>query len=258
MFAEMHPPHAALNDGQLRRYMRQTVIAPFGTPGQVRLLHAHVLVIGAGGLGSPVLAYLAAAGIGTLTIADGDRVSVSNLNRQIVHRTSDEGRLKSERAAEFVAALNPGVQVTTHGYVSGAELPALAGAADVVVDGSDNLDTRRAVAAAALGAGKPLVTGAVGQLEGYVAVFPAVGVGLPAGFEALFPPGPEPVRCEASGTIGAVTGVIGSLMAMETIKVISGLGRPLVRRAIHYDAKEASFSTIDLVVGAKICAIVGG
>jgi molybdopterin/thiamine biosynthesis adenylyltransferase len=248
-----------LSDNDVRRYIRQLVIPAFGQRGQLALKRAAVLVAGAGGLGSPVITYLAAAGVGRLGIADPDSVTMSNLNRQIIYHPGILGAGKAVAAAQFAKALNPDVEVVTHPEVIGlGNALSLVEGYDVIVDGTDNLLARRAIAGAALAARKPLVSGAVGQLEGHVSVFPPIGVGVPSGFEALFPSQDTPPSCEAVGVIGAVTGVIGSLMAMETIKLLSSLGQPLVRRAVRYEARAGTFSEITLDRGARVRALVGG
>lgn len=250
-----------LSDDEVRRYIRQLVVSPFGTPGQLALRSARVLVVGAGGLGSPVIAYLAAAGIGTLGIVDNDDVSLSNLNRQVLYRSSDVGASKAERAAAFAAALNDEICVVPHKVrLDVSHALELVANCDVVVDGSDNITTRRLVAAAALRLGRPMVCGAIGQLEGHVAVFPPRGVAIPVGFEQLYPDSfsDDAPSCEANGVIGAVAGVIGSIMAMETIKLISNLGSPIEGRVVHYDALTGRFSDVDLGTPPRLRVLVGG
>lgn len=239
----------ALSDNEMRRYMRQLVIQPFNGDGQAALKAAAVLIVGAGGLGSPVVAYLAAAGVGRLTIVDHDQVSVSNLNRQVLYRTADVAQSKAQLAAAFATALNPEVTaIPLTEPLDERNAVGLVADHDVVVDGTDNIASRRAVAEAALLNGKTLICGAVGQLEGFVTVFPPRGLRRPNGFDTLFPPvrGAAEASCEAVGTIGAVTGVIGSLMAMETIKVLSGLGTPVEGRVVRYDALSGEFRSSGL------------
>lgn len=248
-----------LSNAELVRYMRQLVIQPFNSQGQERLKSARVLVVGAGGLGSPLIAYLAAAGVGHLTIIDDDEVSLSNLNRQILYRTVDTGAAKAELAAAFAHALNDEIEVAAQALrLDEDNVDLLVDAHDLVVDGSDNIDTRRLVAAATLRLGKVLVCGAVGQLEGHVSVFPPRGVGVPAGFDALYPRTVGAQSCEAVGVIGPVAGVIGSLMAVEAIKALCGMGQSLTGRVVHYDALAARFTDQLLSDRPAMKYLVGG
>ncbi len=231
-----------LSPEETRRYARHLVLKGMGGAGQQALKAARVLVVGAGGLGSPAVAYLAGAGVGTLGVVDNDEVSVSNLPRQIVHPTRHIGTNKAESAAGFVHDLNPHVAVVTHRerLDAGNAAVILAGY-DIVLDGTDNLATRRAVAAAAEAQGLPLVSGAVSMFDGQVTVF------APGGprFADLFPDAADDAdlpSCEATGILGPLTGVIGTLMAMEAIKLITGIGEPLVGRVLVYDGKGGRFS----------------
>ena len=234
-----------LSPEETRRYARHLVLRGIGGEGQQKLKAARVLVIGAGGLGSPVIAYLAAAGVGAIGIADDDHVSLSNLQRQIIHTTADDGVLKAESAAAFVGALNPHVSVETIALrVSTENAAGIVEGFDLVVDGSDTFDTRAVVATAAAAAGKPLVSGAVSMFDGQITVF------VPGGpqFRDLYPDTPDAEdlpACEVVGVLGAVTGVIGTLMAMEAIKLITGLGEPLVGRLLLYDGRAARFTELD-------------
>ena len=241
-----------LSPDETRRYARHLVLKGFGGAGQQRLKAASVLVVGAGGLGSPAIAYLAAAGIGRLGIADPDRVALSNLQRQIVHSGAALDQPKAESAAAFVAGLNPHVELALY-----PETLDEAGAArllpgyDAVLDGTDDLATRRAVAAAAAAARVPLVSGAVAGFSGQVSVF-APYAGGPA-HEALFPPAlrqADLASCEVNGVLGPVTGVIGTLMAVEAIKLVTGIGTPLIGRVLVYEAREARFAEFALPPGA--------
>ena len=235
-----------LSPDETRRYARHLVLKGFGGAAQQKLKAASVLVVGAGGLGSPAIAYLAAAGIGRLTIADPDIVSLSNLQRQVIHTTASVGSSKVESAGSFAAALNPHVALDLHAEaVTKANADALVGAAEIVLDGTDNLVTRRVVAAACDRLGKPLVSGAVSMFSGQVTVF-APHLGGPP-HSALYPDEASDdalPSCEANGILGPVTGVIGTLMAMEAIKLVTGVGEPLVGRLLVYDAREARFSEI--------------
>lgn len=225
---------------ETRRYARHLVLKGMGGAGQQALKRARVLVVGAGGLGSPAIAYLAGAGVGRLGIADHDTVSLSNLHRQIVH--SQPGLGKAASAGEFVARLNPHVGIVLHEQrLDAGNAEAVLADYDLVLDGTDNLATRRVVAAAAERLGLPLVSGAVSLFDGQVTVFSPGG----PRFAALYPQeaddGDLP-GCETTGIIGPLTGVIGALMAMEAIKLITGIGEPLIGRVLTYDGRNGRFS----------------
>jgi molybdopterin/thiamine biosynthesis adenylyltransferase len=232
----------AFTPDETRRYARHLVLKGIGGPGQQKLQTARVLMVGAGGLGSPAIAYLAAAGVGTLGICDHDTVAVSNLQRQIIHATGDIGTTKAESAAGFVRDLNPHVTIVPHAERFRAEL---IGPYDIVLDGTDQIDVRVEIADACAAVGKPLVSGSVYMFDGQVTVF-LPGPGKPT-FRDLYPNLPtleDTPSCEAVGVLGAVTGVIGTLMAMEAIKLITGVGEPLVGRLLLYDGKAARFSEV--------------
>jgi molybdopterin/thiamine biosynthesis adenylyltransferase len=236
---------SALTADETRRYARHLVLRDIGGAGQQALKAARVAVIGAGGLGSPVIAYLAAAGVGTIGVVDNDIVSLSNLQRQIVHRTEDVGAGKAANANRFVAAMNPFVTVVPHEIrLDESNAGAVLADYELVIDGTDNFDTRRVVAEAAEGLGLPLVSGAVSMWDGQVTVF------LPDGkrFADLYPVTPDAAdvpSCEAVGVLGAVTGVIGTLMAMEAIKLITGAGEVLAGRLMLYDGRAARFTELE-------------
>lgn len=241
-----------LSPDELERYARHIVLPEIGGAGQQALKRARVLVIGAGGLGAPVLAYLAAAGVGTLGVVDDDRVSLSNLQRQIIHDTAAVGLAKTDSARAAIARINPAVSVETHvARLDAANAAALISRYDLVVDGSDNFATRFAVADAAQAEQRPLVAGAVGRFDGSLTVLmpfarDAQGRQNPS-YRDLFPePPPDGLvpSCAESGVVGALTGVIGTLQAMEAIKIITGTGEPLVGRLLLYDALAARFETI--------------
>ena len=241
-----------LSPPEISRYMRHILLPEIGGSGQQRLKAARVLVIGAGGLGSPVIEYLAGAGVGTLGIADDDSVSLSNLQRQVIHATNMVGAKKIDSAHIRVAALNPHVTVVGHDLrFDAANAADLLGAYDLLIDGSDNFATRYAAADAAEAARIPLVTGAVGRFDGSLTVLKPYETGadgkLLPGYRDLFPEVPPegmlPV-CAETGVIGALTGVIGTLMAMEAIKLITGSGEPLLGRLMLYDALAARFDVI--------------
>ena len=227
-----------LSDDELARYARHIVLHEIVGPGQQRLRAARVLVVGAGGLGSPALLYLAAAGVGTLAVVDDDRVSLSNLQRQVLHATPDVGAPKTESAARALARLNPHVAVETYPRRLDAALAAtLIPAHDLVLDGSDNFGTRYLVNAACVAAGKPLVAAAMSQWEGQIAVFdPARGGPC---YQCVFPEPPAPElmpACAQAGIVGALPGVMGAMMALEAIKLITGAGAPLRGALMIYDA----------------------
>ncbi len=234
-----------LSTEETRRYARHLVLKDIGGAGQQALKAAKLLVVGAGGLGSPVIAYLVAAGVGTIGVIDDDVVGLSNLQRQIIHRTQDEGVGKARNATTFATALNPNVSVIPHATRLDADnAEALLGGYDLVLDGTDNFDTRRVVAEAADRAGLPLVSGAVSMWDGQVTVFLPGG----KGFADLYPATPDPEdlpSCEAVGVLGPVTGVIGTLMAMEAIKLITGSGTPLAGRLLLYDGRAARFTELE-------------
>ncbi|MEX0853456.1 MAG: molybdopterin-synthase adenylyltransferase MoeB [Bauldia sp.] len=241
------------SDDEIERYARHIVLADVGGPGQQRLGRARVLVVGAGGLGAPVIQYLAAAGVGTLGIVDDDRVALSNLQRQVIHDTAAVGRAKVESARDAVARLNPHVRVEIHPVrLDAANAASLIGAYDIVADGSDNFATRYVVSDACCVLAKPLVTAAVGQFDGSLTTLKpyergAGGTPNPT-YRCLFPE-PPPAgllpTCAQAGILGALTGVVGSLQALEVIKEIVGIGSPLVGRLLLFDARDARFETID-------------
>ncbi|MGN6157637.1 MAG: HesA/MoeB/ThiF family protein [Devosia sp.] len=235
----------ALSVDETRRYARHLVLRDVGGEGQQKLKAARVLIVGAGGLGSPAIAYLAAAGVGTLGVVDHDVVSLSNLQRQIIHRTADAGTGKVTSAQTFATAINPNVNVVPHAVrLEAGNAGGLVAGYDLVLDGTDNFETRRAVANAAERAARPLVSGAVSMWDGQVTVF------LPGGrrFADLYPVTPDAddlPSCELVGVMGPLTGVIGTLMAMEAIKLITGIGEPLAGRLLLYDGRSARFTELD-------------
>jgi adenylyltransferase/sulfurtransferase len=236
------PPLSA--EEQLR-YSRHLILPEVGPAGQRRLRAARVLVIGAGGLGSPVALYLAAAGIGTLGLVDGDAVDASNLQRQVLHGTRDVGRSKLDSARDRLGDLNPGVEVIAHhGWFSAENALALAGAYDLVVDGTDNFRTRYLVNDACVLAGKPNVYGSVFRFEGQVTILCA-----PDGpcYRCLYPEPPPPdlvPSCAEGGVLGVVPGLVGLLQATEVLKWLTGAGTPLVGRLLLVDALGPEFRTM--------------
>ncbi|MBJ6987176.1 MULTISPECIES: HesA/MoeB/ThiF family protein [unclassified Devosia] len=240
------PPH--LSADETKRYARHLVLKDFGGAGQQALKGASIAIIGAGGLGSPAIAYLAAAGIGRLGIFDADSVSLSNLQRQIVHNTARIGINKAESAGRFALSLNEHVALELFAEMLTAETAQrFLTPYDIVLDGTDNLATRRAVADACEILQKPLVSGAVSSFSGQLTVFaPHLGGPRHSDFFADEANDDTLPSCEANGILGPVTGVIGTLMAMEAIKLVSGVGTSLIGRLMLYDAKDARFTEIAL------------
>ncbi|MBL9188781.1 MAG: molybdopterin-synthase adenylyltransferase MoeB [Opitutaceae bacterium] len=237
-----------LSPAELARYSRHILLEQFGVEGQRKLAAARVLVIGAGGLGSPAALYLAAAGVGTLGIADLDRVEPHNLQRQLLHNDDAVGQPKVESAAQRLRATNPFIDVMTHAEgISAENAVAIFGGYDVIVDGTDNFGSRYLNNDAAFFAGKPLVHGSVFKFEGQVTVLdPARGGPC---YRCLFPEPPAPGSvpgCGEAGVLGALCGVIGSLQALEAIKLITGVGETLRGRLLTYDALTQSFRTLTL------------
>jgi len=241
-----------LSPDELERYARHIVLREVGGPGQAALSHARVLVIGAGGLGAPVLMYLAAAGVGTLGVIDDDRVSLSNLQRQIIHATPDIGVAKVESAAREIARLNPNVKVEAHNTrLTAANALELIARYDLVADGSDNFATRYLVSDACYFARKPLVTATVGTFDGTLTTIRAHERGAGGKpnptYRCLFPEAPPAgtvPACAEAGILGALTGVLGSMMALEAMREIVGFGTGLVGRLLMVDARDMRFETL--------------
>ena len=234
------------SEDQIQRYARHILLPEVGGEGQARLLSAKVLVIGAGGLGSPALLYLAAAGVGTIGVVDDDVVDLSNLQRQVVHRTESIGRPKVESAAETLAAINPEVDVIAHGErITAANALDLISAYDVVADGSDNFPTRFLVNDACYFAGKTLVSAAILRFDGQVSTFKA-GAGGHC-YRCLFreapPPGQIP-SCAEAGVMGALCGMLGSLQATEVLKELLGIGESLAGSLLICDGLNTTFRKI--------------
>jgi len=241
-----------LSADELERYARHIVLHEVGGPGQQALKEASVLVIGAGGLGSPALMYLAAAGVGQLGVVDDDDVTLSNLQRQIIHTTPDIGRRKADTAAERVYALNPHVRFAAHAIrINADNAMELIGGYDVVLDGSDNFETRYLVSDACFLAGRPLITGSLGTFDGSLTTIRAhekneKGEFNPT-YRCLFPEPPPPgsvPTCAEAGVLGALAGVLGSLMALEAIREIVGFGEGLVGKLLMVDARSMRFETM--------------
>ena len=250
---------AELGDPQLLRYNRQIVLPDIGIEGQQRLLQSHVLLIGLGGLGSPLAMYLATCGVGRLTLADPDRVELANLQRQILYGTSSLGRAKTEEAQRVVEELNPEICVETVAeYLKDDLLWEQVQAADLVVDATDNFETRLAINRACVESATPLVSGAVIRMEGQVAVFRNRQKG-DACYQCLF--GAEPVPeegCSETGVLGPVAGVVASVQAVEAIKCLLSIGNPLYNQLLLYDAREAQWRMVELVADEQcpICSSI--
>ena len=241
-----------LSPEELERYARHIVMREVGGPGQQRLKAARVLVVGAGGIGSPALLYLAAAGVGTLTVIDDDVVSLSNLQRQVIHSTPDVGHLKTETAAAAIARLNPHVKVKTRAERIGASNALeLIAAHDVVLDGSDNFSTRYLVSDACFLAKRTLVSAALGVFDATLTTIRAHEKGadgkLNPTYRCLFPE-PPPAgtvpACAEAGVLGAMAGVLGAMMALEAIREIVGFGEGLVGRLVMVDTRSMRFETL--------------
>ena len=240
-----------LSQDEVRRYSRHLLLRDVGGPGQQKLKEARVLCVGAGGLGSPIIKYLAAAGVGTLGLVDDDVVSLSNLQRQVVHSTANVGKPKVESAAERVAALNPNVTVELIPVrLDGDNVADIVGRFDVIVDGTDNFQTRFLVADTAYALQKPLVTAAVQEFYGSVTTLQPYlsddeGRPLPS-WRCLMPnePDGEVPTCAQVGILGAVVGVLGTLAACEVLKLITGVGTPLIGRLLMVDIRDMRFDSI--------------
>lgn len=239
-----------LTDEQLERYSRHIILRDVGGAGQMALMQAKVLVVGAGGLGAPMLQYLAAAGVGTIGIVDDDTVDLSNLQRQVIHATADIDRPKAQSAADAINALNPDVTVQLHEVRLTKENAAdIIGDYDIVADGTDNFKTRHIVSDTCVALKKTLVSAALGPFEGQLATFkPHAGDGLPCYrcFLPEEPPEDQQRTCSDIGILGAVAGVMGTLQALEVLKEILDIGESLAGKMMLYDALSAETRTIGL------------
>ncbi|HEY1560866.1 MAG TPA: molybdopterin-synthase adenylyltransferase MoeB [Caulobacteraceae bacterium] len=244
----------SFSESEVERYARHLVLREVGGQGQQALKRARVLIVGAGGLGAPAALYLAAAGIGALRIVDPDAVELSNLQRQVLFETGDVGAPKVEAAARRLAALNPNVAIEpVMGRLVADNAPGLVVGCDLVLDGTDSFETRLTVNAACVAAGVPLVSGAIGRWTGQVGVF----AGQPC-YRCLVPEiPPDAETCTAVGVLGALAGVIGSVMAVEAIKLIAGAGEALTGRLLVYDALAAETRTVRLPADPA-CLVCGG
>ena len=242
-----------LSDDQLERYARHIILREIGGAGQAKLRNARVLIVGAGGLGSPALLYLAAAGVGTIGVVDDDEVSLSNLQRQIAHRTQDIGRLKVDSASDAARALNPDTQINRHAVRLGAANAIhLVEQYDLVLDGSDNFSTRFLVNDACFLASRCLVSAAVGQFDGQLAVFKAhegdaEGKRVYPCYRCLYPEAPPRgavPSCTEAGVLGALTGVMGTMQALEAVKELLGIGETMAGRLLLYDGLASIFRVV--------------
>lgn len=238
-----------LSDEEVERYARHIVLREIGGQGQARLRSARVLVIGAGGLGSPLVLYLAAAGVGTIGIVDDDAVSLSNLQRQIAHRTEDVGRAKTQSAADAATAINPGVRIEQHAIrLEPSNALDLIGRYDIVADGSDNFATRFLANDASFFARRTLVSAAISEFDGQLATFKAYDRAQPYPcYRCIFPepPPPESARsCSETGVLGAAAGVMGTLQALEVIKEIAGAGESMAGRLLIFEALSTRFRDV--------------
>jgi len=247
-----------MNDNQLLRYSRHIMLPQIGFEGQEILSLSHALIIGAGGLGSPVALYLAASGVGTLTICDGDAVDLTNLQRQIAHRTAAIGMNKAASAEQTLHAINPEVRINAiPRRAEGEELLQLVSRADIAIDASDNFATRHAVNRACVQHRKPLVSGAAVRFDGQITVFDLRDNDSPC-YHCLFPESDDAdeVRCAENGVFSPLVGMIGTVQAAETLKLLLGIGQPLNGRLLLLDALAMEWRTIRLKRDAE-CAVCG-
>jgi molybdopterin-synthase adenylyltransferase len=250
-----------LSDDEVERYARHIVLRELGGPGQARLKAARVLVIGAGGLGSPLILYLAAAGVGTIGVVDFDTVSLSNLQRQIAHRTADIGRAKTDSARDAVSAINPHVLIEPHNIrLTPDNARALIARYDIIADGSDNFETRFLVNDASFHEGRTLVSAAVTEFDGQLATFKAhARRGEWPCYRCLFPEPPPPgtaQSCSETGVLGAAAGVMGTLQALEVLKEITSVGETLAGKLLIFEALSTRFRTVTFKADPD-CALCG-
>ncbi len=242
----MKPDRASLGDAQLMRYARHILLDELGIEGQERLLAARVLIIGAGGLGSPAALYLAAAGVGSILLVDDDVVELSNLQRQVLHAMADLGQPKAESGRQALLAINPDIQVRALvERLDEPRLRELAGQVDLVLDCTDNFATRHAINRACVATRTPLVSGAAIRFSGQISVYDLRDDASPC-YHCLFPEADdvEELRCATTGVLGPLVGMVGSVQAAEAIKIITGMGEPLVGRLLSVDALRMQWHTI--------------
>jgi len=246
-----------MEDQDLLRYSRHILLEEFGIDGQARVSAAHALVIGVGGLGSPVVLYLAAAGVGHITLVDDDELDLTNLQRQVAHTTARVGMAKVESAAEAMRAINPDISIETHGLRADDDLLAvMVAAADVVIDCSDNFATRHAVNRACVTHGKPLVAGAAIRFDGQLSVYDTRDPASPC-YACLFPSDAdfEETRCAVLGVFAPVVGTIGTLQASEALKLLAGIGPSLAGSLLMFDGRRTAFDTLRVArdPGCSVC-----
>lgn len=247
-----------MNDQQLLRYSRHILLDEIGIEGQEKLLAAHAVIIGAGGLGSPVALYLASAGVGKITLVDNDEVDLTNLQRQILHNTARVGQPKAESGKRTLHDINPTIEVIA--LVARAdeeELKNLVSSADVVLDCTDNFKTRHAINRACVAARVPLVSGAAIRMDGQVAVFDTRQTGAPC-YACLFPPDQqfEEVQCSVMGVFAPLVGIIGTIQAAEALKLLMGVGTSLAQRLLMLDARTMEWTSIKTTHNPH-CAVCG-
>jgi len=236
---------------QQTRYSRHILLKEVGGQGQQKLLASRVLVVGAGGLGAPIIEYLAAAGVGTLGVVDDDTVALSNLQRQVIFHTDDIGKLKAQAAKNFVEKLNPDIQIIGHHLrITDENAPAIIKDYDLVVEGVDNFETRYVLNQACMALKTPLISAAVGRFEGQLSTFkPYENPGVLPCYRCLVPIAPprdEQINCAEEGVLGALTGVMGTLAAMEVLKELLEIGQSLAGRLMLYDGLGGTFRTVGL------------
>ena len=235
-----------MDDRQLLRYSRHLLLDDIGVEGQQRLLDSHALIVGAGGLGSPVALYLASAGVGQITLVDDDTVDLTNLQRQIMHTEARVGQPKVASAEAAIGALNPGVRVRPVAQrADEAQLTELAAAADIVLDCTDNFSTRQALNRACVATGRPLVSGAAIGFDGQISVYDPRRAASPC-YACVFPPtqAVEEARCATMGVFAPLVGIIGTLQASEALKLLCGIGEPLVGRLLMLDARRTEWTEL--------------
>lgn len=248
-----------MNDDQLLRYSRHILLDPIGVEGQERLLASHALIVGAGGLGSPAALYLASAGVGRITLADGDAVDLTNLQRQILHTEARIGQPKVASGCAALTAINPGITVAgRHERLAGEALEEAVAAADVVLDCCDNFATRHAINRACVRQRKPLVSGAAIRFDGQISVYDLGQAGSPC-YHCLFPEAEdvEAVRCAVMGVFAPLTGIIGAMQAAEALKLLAGCGETLVGRLLLLDGLRMTWRTVRFARDPG-CTVCGG
>ena len=250
--------HSGMSDEQLLRYSRHILLDQIGIEGQTKIVGAHALVVGAGGLGSPAALYLAAAGVGRITLADGDTVDLSNLQRQILHTQQSIGQAKALSGQSALSRINPEIMIEAISErLVGERLEALVASADVVLDCCDNFATRHAVNRACVKYRKPLVSGAAIRFDGQLSVFDSRRDNAPC-YHCLFPEGEDvdEVRCAVMGVFAPLTGIIGSMQAAEALKLLSGVGEPVVGRLLLLDGLVMEWRSVKFGRDAQ-CAVCG-